>query len=72
MLFFIELINTSDAVEPNFHHPWPYKGDRAQQAESLDALGKVEITVSNRPFCGFPTCTMEEQKSTGQGLAAIG
>lgn len=52
MLFFIELINTSDEV-PSGETPLLSKRHPVPKAESIDAIRKVERTPADRPFGDF-------------------
>lgn len=52
MLFFIELINTSDELQSR-KTPLLSKRNEILKAESIDAIRKVKNTVDNRVFGDF-------------------
>lgn len=52
MLFFIELINTSDEIHSR-KIPWLSANKPKHNAESIDAKGKIKITVANRYLPNF-------------------
>jgi len=69
MLFFIELINTSDAVPPQ-KNCWSTKPISPHQLKSLTLKGKLKERLTTVLFWEFKPVQESRSKSSGQSTAA--
>ena len=70
MLFFIELINTSDAVPPQ-QNCWSTKPICRHQLKPLTLKGKVKKRLATVLYGEFQPVQESRSKSSRQNLAAI-